>query len=137
MSLPILTLPTVVLSLTAIFRQGKSRGAHTSGVYLHVQNIKKCMEILKSLKYRKLISSMCMLKFKINVNLPQLLCIVVSVPRTYKHTPLVWVSCAEILTEREAKLRRAGYFIFDLRDAHAFQAIPEEAMKSSNNISNS
>ena len=46
---------------------------HTSSVSVYVRNIKKCMRILKSLNIVNLHRVA-----KINVNLPQLLCIVVS-----------------------------------------------------------
>ena len=48
-------------------------------VCLYVRNIKKCMGILKSPNIVNLHREMTMLKLKINVNLPQLLCIVISV----------------------------------------------------------
>ena len=47
---------------------------------VYVLNIKKCMwGILKSLNIVNLYREMCKLKLKINVKVPQLLCIVVSV----------------------------------------------------------
>ena len=54
---------------------------HKLCVSLYVRNIKKCMGILTSLYIVNLYQVMHMsaLKLKINVNLPQLLCIVVSV----------------------------------------------------------
>ena len=50
-------------------------GAHTSSVSVYVRNIKKCMGILKSLNIVNLHRAMIMLKLKITVTLPQLLCI--------------------------------------------------------------
>ena len=47
-------------------------------VCLYVRNIKNRMGILKSLNIVKLYEVMSMLKLKIDVNLPQLLCIVVN-----------------------------------------------------------
>ena len=54
------------------------RGPIQAAVCLYVQNIKKCMGILKTLNIVNLYQGMSMLKLKMNINLPQLLCIVVS-----------------------------------------------------------
>ena len=48
----------------------RPQGTHTSSVSVYVQNIKKCMGILKSLNIVNLYRGMTMLKLKINVNLP-------------------------------------------------------------------
>ena len=56
----------------------KAQGAHTSSVSVYVRNIKKYMGILKSLNIVNLYRGMFKLKLKINVKVPQLLCIVVS-----------------------------------------------------------
>ena len=63
----------------ARFKKSKKSSLNTGSPYkrcvcLCDRNVKKCMGILKSLK----IKVMSMLKLKINVNLPRLLCIVVS-----------------------------------------------------------
>lgn len=50
---------------------------HTSSLSVYVRNIKTCMGISKSLNIVKLHGVLTMLKLKVNVNLPQLLCIVV------------------------------------------------------------
>ena len=54
----------------------QSQRAQTSSVSDYVRNIKRCMGISKSLNIVKLHRVMPMLKLQINVNLPQLLCIV-------------------------------------------------------------
>ena len=53
----------------------KTQGTHTSSVSVCVRNIKKCMGILKILN---IINLHQVMKLKLKVNLPQLLCIVVS-----------------------------------------------------------
>ena len=56
------------------------RGAHTSSVSVYVRSIKEMYgRILKSLNIVNLYRGMSKLKLKINVKVPQLLCIVVSV----------------------------------------------------------
>ena len=47
-------------------------------VCLYVRIIEKCLGVLKSLNILNLYRAMSMIKLKINVNLPQLLCTVVS-----------------------------------------------------------
>ena len=56
-------------------------------VSVYVRNIKKCMGILKSLNIVNLYRGMSKLRLKINVKVPHLLCIVVSVAlnRDLKH----------------------------------------------------
>ena len=57
-----------------------SQGAHTSSVSVYGRNIKKCMgEYIEESYIVNLYRGMSKLKLKLNVNLPQLLCIVVSV----------------------------------------------------------
>ena len=61
-------------------RQLQPQGAHTSSVSVYGRNIKKCMgEYIEESYIVNLYRGMSKLKLKINVNLPQLLCIVVSV----------------------------------------------------------
>ena len=59
--------------------QGKSQGARTSGDFVCSKYNEMYGKILKSLTIVKLYRGMSKLKVEINVNLPQLLCIVVSV----------------------------------------------------------
>ena len=57
-----------------------AQGAHTSSVSVYGRNIKKCMgEYIEESYIVNLYRGMSKSKLKINVNLPQLLCIVVSV----------------------------------------------------------
>ena len=61
-------------------KQRTPQGAHTSSVSVYGRNIKKCMgEYIEESYIVNLYRGMSKLKLKINVNLPQLLCIVVSV----------------------------------------------------------
>ena len=64
----------VVFTITAVI----TGSPYKWRVYLYVQNIKKCIRILKSLNIVNLYRVMSMLNIKINANLPQLLGIVVS-----------------------------------------------------------
>ena len=58
----------------------RPQGAHTSSVSVYARSVKKSFgRILKSLNIVNLYRGMSKLKLKVNVNVPQLLCIVVSV----------------------------------------------------------
>ena len=65
---------------TSAKAKGTSQGAHTSASLVVRSKYKEmCGRILKSLNVENLYRGMSKLKLKINVNLPHLLCIVVSV----------------------------------------------------------
>ena len=82
------------------------RGPYKRRVCLYVRNIKKCMGILKSLNIENLYRVMSMLKLKINVNLPQLLCIVVSAAQNgeFERFGGFCVDCCYTLKERVVKV---------------------------------
>ena len=68
------------LACRRVMNRYKTTGAHTSSVSVYGRNIKKCMgEYIEESYIVNLYRGMSKSKLKINVNLPQLLCIVVSV----------------------------------------------------------